>query len=367
MIIPSAVSQTVLSVTKCIPRPTPIVPIPFPTRNGRLPDPTTLVTKYNELPTFSTTTVLSSTTTSCTTTSVSSTTSASFSAQGVQANSRDSLTKDDSGQTKRDLPTILCVKKNCARTRDWLTKIPSDVAAWAVGGIAFVLSGLLFMSTVGWRNPGFLDAVLAMFEVGVSLMLRASIGYATSEGAATAMYRASMIFNYHAGIQLCHLLSVMVLDLSAHFDPRITAKQIFAKAASRILSLCLLGMTVAGVVVMFKGDPAKTSGAGLHLVQTVMFIVMLLSLGMTMAAAQIVSRDGAVNYRKHITATVLPLLLLAMWAVFMASRTFVSLDNVARSNEIMFYFLNFTPLLMIGATLMLLNGPRLFNFEKLYF
>ncbi|KAJ2490064.1 hypothetical protein IWW37_003484 [Coemansia sp. RSA 2050] len=366
MIIPSAVSQTVLSVSKCIPRPTPVVPAPFPTRNGRLPDlTTTLVTVYNELPTFSTTTLLSSTATS-----TSCTTSTSPSALGVQANNRDALAKDDNksgGQTKRDLPMILCAAKNCTRARDWLTKIPNAAAAWSVGGVAFILGGLLLMSTIGWRNPGFLDAVLAMLEVGVSLILRASIGYATSDGAATAMHQASMILNYHAGIQLCHLLSVMVLNLSAHFDPRITGKQIFAKAASRILSLCLLGLTAAGVIVMFKGSPAKTSSAGLHMVQAVMFVVMLLSLGMTMAAAQIVSRDGAVNYRKHVTATVLPLLLLALWAAFMASRTFVSLDNVARSNEIIFYFLNHTLLLMAGATLVLLNAPRLFNFEKLYY
>ncbi|KAJ2582941.1 hypothetical protein GGH95_001262 [Coemansia sp. RSA 1836] len=254
----------------------------------------------------------------------------------------------------------------CTRARDWLTHIPNAAAAWSVGGVALVLGGLLLMSTIGWRNPGFLDGVLAMLEVALSLMLRASIGYATSNGAATAMYRASMLFNYHAGIQLCHLLTVMVLNLSAHFDPRITAKQIFAKAVSRLLSVCLLGLTVAAVVVMFNGDPEHATSAGLHMLQAILFVVLIVALGMAMAAAQVVAREGAVNYRKHVVSAVLPLLVLALWAVFMASRTLVSLDNVARSSEIMFYFLNYVPLLIIGAVMVLFNSPRLFNFEKLY-
>ncbi|KAJ2020244.1 hypothetical protein GGI01_002345 [Coemansia sp. RSA 376] len=365
MYISSAVSLTVLSVSKCIPRPTAVVPAPFPTRNGRLPDAkVTPIVVYTNLPTFSTTTLLPSTTTSS-----SCTTSTSSSPVAALANNRDTVANDndkDGGQAKRDLPTIFCPTKNCIRARDWLTSIPNAVAAWSVSGIALILSGLLLMSTIGWRNPGFLDGVLAMLEVALSLVLRASIGYATSDGVATAIYRASMFFNYHAGVQLCHLLSVMVLDLSAHFDPRITAKQIFAKAVSRLLSLCLLALTVAAVVVMFNGDPTKATTAGLHMVQAVVFVVLVISLVMAMAAAQIVAREGSVNYRKHIVAAILPLLLLALWAGFMASRTFVSLDNVARSNEIMLYFLNYVPLLMIGATLILLNAPRLFNFEKLY-
>ncbi|KAJ2059521.1 hypothetical protein GGI17_004342 [Coemansia sp. S146] len=365
MYISSTVSLTVLSVSKCIPRPTAVVPAPFPTRNGRLPDATaTPIVVYTNLPTFSTTTLLLSTTTS-----LSCITSTSSSPGVALANNRDALATGndkDGGQAKRDQPAIFCPTTSCTRARDWLTNIPNAAAAWSVGGIALVLSGLLLMSTIGWRNPGFLDGVLAMLEVALSLVLRASIGYATNDGVATAMYRASMFFNYHAGVQLCHLLSVMVLGLSAHFDPRITAKQIFAKAVSRLLSLCLLGLTVAAVIVMFNGDPANATSAGLHMVKAIVFVVLVIALIMAMAAAQIVAREGSVNYRKHIVATILPLLLLALWAGFMASRTFVSLDNVARSNEIMFYFLNYVPLLMIGATLILLNAPRLFNFEKLY-
>ncbi|KAJ2900254.1 hypothetical protein IWW38_000598 [Coemansia aciculifera] len=283
-------------------------------------------------------------------------------------NDRDTQITDseDKVLSMRDMPTIFCLESNCTRARDWLIHVPNAPAAWTVGGVALVLSGLLLMSTIGWRNPGFLDGVLAMLEVALSLFLRASIGYATSSGAATAMYRASMFFNYHAGIQLCHLLTTMVFNLSAHFDPRITSKQTFAKGVSRLLSLCLLALTVAAVVVMFNGDPEHATSAGLHMIQAAVFIVLIVSLAMAMAAAQIVSRDGAVNYRKHIVSAILPLLALALWAVFMASRTLVSLDNVARSSEIAFYFLNYAPLLMIGGIMVLLNSPRIFNFEKAY-
>ncbi|KAJ2813861.1 hypothetical protein H4S07_000345 [Coemansia furcata] len=360
MYISTTVSLTVLSASKCIPRPTAVAPTPFFSRNGRLPDAPAIPTQvYEELPTFSTTTLLlSSTTSSCATSST----------PVALANSRDTLSADnnDGGLAKRDMAAILCPSKNCSGARDWLTKLPNAAAAWAVGGLAIVLGGLLLMSAIAWKHAGFLDGVLALIEVALSLFLRASIGYATSDGAATALYRASIFFNYHAAIQLCHLLSVMVLDLSAHFDPRITAKQIFAKSVSRLLSLCLLGLVVAAVVVMFNGDAANATAAGLHMMQAIVFVVLILALAMVMAAAQIVAREGAVNYRKHIVCAILSLLLLALWAVFMASRTFVSVDNVARSNEIMFYFLNYAPLLMIGATLILLNAPRLFNFEKLY-
>ncbi|KAJ2746869.1 hypothetical protein GGI20_001022 [Coemansia sp. BCRC 34301] len=350
--VPSGIYSTIFSVSKCILRPTSVAPTPFPTRNGRLPDSTvSAIQQYTTIPTFSTTTLLSS----CTT-------SSSLAPLIVMANNNDRdmlAATNDFGV--RDRSTIFCAAGDCARGRDWLTQVPNAAAAWTLGGIALVLGGLLFMSTVGWRNPGFLDGVLAMVSVAVSMVLRASIGYAAN---GTALYRASLFFNYFAGIQLCHLLTAMVLNLTAHFDPRITAAQIFAKTVSRLLSLCLTGLVVAAVIVMFNGDPASASSAGSHMVLAVLVVVLVVALAMAMAAAQIVAREGAVNYRKHVVAAILPLLALALWAVYMGVRTLVSVSNVARTNEVMFYFMNYVPLLMAGATLVLLNAPRLFNFEK---
>ncbi|KAJ2001250.1 hypothetical protein GGI04_003814 [Coemansia thaxteri] len=327
---------------------------------GRLPDITAeSVTSYTTLSTFASTSALSG----CGEASTAIGVDRDATAVGENALVEAAAMGNGGGVIKRDTESIYCTTGNCDKSRDWLTSVPNAAAAWAVGSIALIQSMLLLFVKMRRKSPGFFGGVLAMLELTLSLYLRASVGY--SSGRERAIYQASLFFNFLAGVELCHLLSVTVLGLGAHFDPRITVKQIFARTFSRLLSVCLVGLLVAAVVLMFDANPVHTS-AGSHMVQAVLFAVLLVSVLMAVFAAQVTAIDGSVFYRRHFVAVIVPLLLVGVWAGYMVSRTFLPVDSVARTSEALLYGLNYAPLLLAGLTLIALDAPRLFDFDKFY-
>ncbi|KAJ2370125.1 hypothetical protein H4S02_000354 [Coemansia sp. RSA 2611] len=255
--------------------------------------------------------------------------------------------------------SIYCIDKSCALQRDWLTYMPNQAAGWVLGSISLVTAIGILVLAMASRHAMFLDAVLAMLELCISLYLRAAIGL--GRGNLTAMYQASMFFEYHAGISLCHVTAAMAAHLFVHFHPLALTTKKYGVAASRVLSICLAVLAIAGVVVMF--DANAGFGAGLALVQAMAFAVVAVCLAVLCAVVRVMSRSGAGYYKRHLLMAVVVVLLLAVWAAFTGSRTFVALDSPARSSEPMVLVLGHGALLLCGLVLLGLKAPYYYNFD----
>ncbi|KAJ2389392.1 hypothetical protein GGI23_005846 [Coemansia sp. RSA 2559] len=263
---------------------------------------------------------------------------------------------------------IFCLKEDCTINRDWLTSTPNAAAGWASGAIVLVIGIILSVPAVVWRNIDFLDGVLAMVELCIALFLRAAIGKASTATAQGMLYKASLFFNHHAGIELALLLALMAIRLHAHYNPIAASRQVVWASAARFVSVCLAVMILVGVLLMFSGgggaaELKDAGGPGIHLIQAVTFAVIVIALGLALFAMKLTFNAGLWFYKKHFASLFAPLFLLTLWAAYMSARTLVPLDNVARASEVMFYLLNILPLALIGAVLVALRSPLLFNFE----
>ncbi|KAJ2452875.1 hypothetical protein EV183_002612 [Coemansia sp. RSA 2336] len=273
-----------------------------------------------------------------------------------EAGSPDALDMATSNPFARS--AVFCLDKACTTARDWLVYVPSQAVGWALGSVSLVLGVGVLVAIMMYRNLAFFDAVLAMLELCVSLYLRAAIG--RSEAAHARMYKASMALQYLAGIQLYHLLAAMAVRLYVHFHPLALNRQKHTIAFSRILSICLAVLAIVGSVVMFDD---KSGQAGIRLVEAVAFVLAGLALVLLCVVARVMALDGATHYRRHFAILVVAILLLAVWAAFVGSRTFVALDSPARSSEAMFAVLGYGTLLVIGAVVLGLQAPLYFNFD----
>ncbi|KAJ2648694.1 hypothetical protein IWW40_003758 [Coemansia sp. RSA 1250] len=253
---------------------------------------------------------------------------------------------------------VFCLNKNCTIARDWLVYVPNQVVGWVLGSVSLVLGVGVLVAIMMYRNLAFFDAVLAMLELCISLYLRAAIG--RSEAHHDQIYKASMAFQYLAGIQLYHLLAAMAIRLYVHFHPLALNRQKYAIAFSRILSICLAVLVIVGSVIMFDD---KSGQAGIRLVEAVAFLLVGLALALLCVVARVMALGGATHYKRHFIILVVSILLLAVWAAFVGSRTFVALDSPARSNEAMFAVLGYGTLLIIGAAVLGLRAPMYFNFD----
>ncbi|KAI9500377.1 hypothetical protein BX070DRAFT_248580 [Coemansia spiralis] len=259
---------------------------------------------------------------------------------------------------------IFCLNKKCTKDRDWLTKMPKAAAGWTIGAVSLVLGIILFVPTLVWRNTDFLDGVFALTEVCISLFLRAALN--TTSSNQDIIYKASIFFNYHAAIELCFVLVVMIIRLHAHYNPLISMKQVFSTSIARFVSVCLSVLVLVGVLLMFgssSNNVTSSAGPGMHLLQAVSFFIAAACLAFGIFTLQLTSAEGSWYYKKHYAVLFISLILMALWGAYTSARTFVPLNNVARDSEVMFYLLNILPLIIIGAVFIVLRAPLLFNFE----
>ncbi|KAJ2160193.1 hypothetical protein GGF46_002455 [Coemansia sp. RSA 552] len=254
---------------------------------------------------------------------------------------------------------IYCPDHDCPTGRDWLMEIPNNIAGWVCGSVAAVTALALLAATAAGRNAAFLDGVLAMFELGASLFLRAALG-TNNQADMAALYKASMMLNYHAGIELSHLVAAAMIRMYVHFHAGGHRRAGYVIAAMRVLSIGFLALAVVGVVLMFDG----VGTTGLRLIQALAFAVVALCLAVAAIAVGLLRQPGASLHARHFATAFWALLLLALWAAFMGSRTFLDLDNPARASEVLFYLLNYLPLFLIGAGFVVLRAPLYFNFDR---
>ncbi|KAJ2807385.1 hypothetical protein H4R20_001313 [Coemansia guatemalensis] len=255
---------------------------------------------------------------------------------------------------------VFCDNKKCGKSQDWLTHKPNVAAGWATGSISLVLGLALAFGMGGWHTWAFGDGVLAMIELCISQYLRAAVGMSLEN--AKALYKASMFFNYHAGVELAHVVAVLTIQLVVHFNPlRKPQWQRYLVLASRLLNLCLTAVVLAGVVVMFD---AESNGPGLRLLQGVAFAIVLLCFVLGIAAPTFTMRKvGASLYKRHYAVLFISLQLMAVWAVYFGSRGFVALDSPARNSQVAFYLLGYMPLMLMVAVFVASKAPLYFNFE----
>ncbi|KAJ2829301.1 hypothetical protein IWW50_000935 [Coemansia erecta] len=258
--------------------------------------------------------------------------------------------------------TVFCTTKDCAQDSDWLLYKPNQVVGWVLGSVSFITGvGLLITALATRTSATFLDAALAMLELCVSLFLRSALSLTTMDthaSAAARMYKASMFFEYHAGIELCHVLGVMVMRLFVHFEPLALLKEKYIIVVSRAVSVALAVLACAGTIVMFD-----EGSVGMRLVQAVSFAVVVVCLALLCVVVRVMGRDGASHYKRQFGIIVAVILLLALWAGYSGSRTFVALDSPARSSEVVFTVLGFGTLLTGGLVLLVLKAPYYYNFD----
>ncbi|KAJ1901316.1 hypothetical protein LPJ66_000870 [Kickxella alabastrina] len=104
-------------------------------------------------------------------------------------------------------------------------------------------------------------------------------------------------------------------------------------------------------------------GASTRITQTLLILVMIVSLGMSTLVGKIANYDGAEYFSRHLHIAFSTIGLLLIWAAFMLARTFVALDSPARSSEVMFYLLNVMPLILVVGVMTVLNAPLTYNFQ----
>ncbi|KAI9467551.1 hypothetical protein LPJ78_002770 [Coemansia sp. RSA 989] len=265
--------------------------------------------------------------------------------------------------TKSRLERILCNDKNCSQTSDWLMFVPNAPVAWALGSLAVLLSMPLFTFEFISNARGkkltisLWFAGCAMVEMFISLFLRASLTLST--GNKLAIYKAHLFFNYHGALQLIAFLVSRMWLMSRHGGVPNTDFTVLRvvnfqarpgeRGMNHIISANLVAtiLYIVGVCKMFAQDKAKDV-AGIHLIEAaLLFVLMLLC---------VMSVYFVVAGRRQFSKLTIPARLLfvltwamvVLWHSFMLARAFVSVDNVARTSEVMFYMLNFAPIFVCG-------------------
>ncbi|KAJ1782001.1 hypothetical protein LPJ59_006920 [Coemansia sp. RSA 2399] len=254
----------------------------------------------------------------------------------------------------KGIDNIYCPDLLCGRERDWLVFEPTQAALWALGGVMLFFG--VFSVTFGLSNKivffGKADIRSAMTFLAISMFLRAGLTHET--GNKTAMYIASMIFNYFSGVALSNILIANSFLLWNRLDEPSGLASGCSMFARFVMFCVEFSLTVAGVYLMFHPRNDGSAWLGLRCLQAELGI--LLGLVVIIAFAFL----GCVGFVDHISpgnaiSTVMTIILALLWNGFMFARTFVDLDNKARDSETMFFMLNYFPL-MLGFLIILILG-----------
>ncbi|KAJ2522025.1 hypothetical protein H4217_001029 [Coemansia sp. RSA 1939] len=257
----------------------------------------------------------------------------------------------------KGIDNIYCPDKSCGNARDWLVYEPTQAALWALGGV-MVFFGV-FSITFGPTNKvvlfGKSDIRSAASFLAISMFLRAGLTH--ERGDKTAMYIASMIFNYFAGAALSNILianSFLLWDGLG--EP--SSITMACSWAMRFVMFCIeFSLTVAGVYLMFHPHSESSARVGLRCIQAELGILLCIVV-LTVCVFLFVFRKLEYISIGNVLSTVVTMCLALLWNAFMFARTFVDLDNVARDSQTMFFLLNYLPL-MLGFLLIIFFGEPL--------
>ncbi|KAJ2401891.1 hypothetical protein GGI23_001094 [Coemansia sp. RSA 2559] len=255
------------------------------------------------------------------------------------------------------LQQVYCLEDNCSNETDWLLFQPTAIPLWVIGAMLLTLS---LVATIRYRrgrgfNITFGGSRLTSLSLGVAMMLRASV--AQLSGNLLAEYAASMFFNYHAGILAYFSLCKGIMQIVTQFQPPTSAERRVVNIAGFILRFVPFLLNVIGVALMFHPPSGSASAAGIHFIQTSLAIVVLATLVLTVSfVVRFPGMRGHMD-RRTVVSTLISTLLVEIWAMFMFARTFVGLDSAARTSEVMFWMLNYIPIIAQCLAAMSLGEP----------
>ncbi|KAJ2657113.1 hypothetical protein IW148_005323 [Coemansia sp. RSA 1199] len=267
------------------------------------------------------------------------------------------------------LDRVICTNSACSSSSDWLTQVPRSVVAWVMGSLALLLSLPWFV--ISWSTQHGLVCRLhysgmAMTYTCISLFLRASLSLPS--GNKLLMYRASLVFNYMAGLQFVAFVMMRMWILYAYTSEpsdRFTSVVYMSrkwtvfknKGAQRVLSVgCVpFALVVAGVSTMFSVE----SGPGAHLIEAALLFSMAGIIGLCGLMA--IWARYRVNELARPARCVLGgvTMLTLLWCAFMTARMFSPLNSVARTSEALLYVFNYGVLMVCGIMFRVLELNQL--------
>ncbi|KAJ2461104.1 hypothetical protein GGF42_000408 [Coemansia sp. RSA 2424] len=158
-----------------------------------------------------------------------------------------------------------------------------------------------------------------------------------------ALYKASLFFNYYVAVGLSSGLGMPILKFTRHYKSILTTS-----ALTSLVHFSLTILMIPAVIVMFNTVNGNGVDPSVYIIRTVVFCIMILRFISLIAEMLAMCVQASYIPKSDVLASMLQNALLLMWAIFMASRTFLPLDNLARDSEAMFYGLNIVPLFVIG-------------------
>ncbi|KAJ1664221.1 hypothetical protein IW140_005266 [Coemansia sp. RSA 1813] len=259
-------------------------------------------------------------------------------------------------QDLKGIDNIYCPSKSCSREQDWLVYEPTQAALWALGGVMLFFG--FFSVTFGDRGKvvfyGKADIRSAATFLAISMFLRAGLTH--EKGDKTAMYIASMIFNYFSGVALSNILIANSFLLWNRLEEPSGMAQVCSMFTRFVMFCVEFSLTVAGVYLMFHPYNEGSAGLGIRCLQAELGILLVL---VACTAIAFFACIWFVSYISvgNLVSTVTTLCLALLWNGYMFARTFVDLDNKARDSEKMFILLNYLPLMLGFLLILFLDEP----------
>ncbi|KAJ1719291.1 hypothetical protein LPJ61_006336, partial [Coemansia biformis] len=240
---------------------------------------------------------------------------------------------------------ILCNSFKCSNHRDWLTKLPNAAANWTLGTISLLVGLLLVKANCTKRSYRcFMPTTsVAMFMLFISLALRASLGLST--GNKRSIYVASIFFNYLAAFLLGLLMIGAARPAITRFQPRTSGETWVGVVITHLIFWASVVLVIVGLVFSFKLKSGYSDAAGAHCIQAAL-VLLLASTAISALIALVRIKCVVQTLTKNaVWAGVLWAPLILLWGSFMLARTFVHVNSVARTSEILFGLLNYAPLI----------------------
>ncbi|KAJ2358847.1 hypothetical protein GGF43_000540 [Coemansia sp. RSA 2618] len=273
-----------------------------------------------------------------------------------------SIPVDAQQQAQLDqIKEIYCPDQSCSSDRDWLTKPPNAASNWVLGAISLVVCLMTFRAWYAKSANSFSakfclpPSGAGMGALFISLFLRASLSLST--GNKESIYIASLFFNYMAGLIMCSALHVNALALKTLFQPPTAREKGVAIAIRNVLFWCPISLFIVGLVYSFGVNGTSNEASGAHCIEAALVLIMCTVLGV---AAMMCWRAKAIVSslsKSSIYAALAFIVLLLLWASFMFSRLFLSIETGARGSQILFGLLNHAVLIVCGIVALVLGQP----------
>ncbi|KAJ1669029.1 hypothetical protein GGF38_002570 [Coemansia sp. RSA 25] len=243
---------------------------------------------------------------------------------------------------------VFCLSKDCILSSDWLMYNPSRVGVNIVAVLAILcmFGGVAVRKEYEKGNQAY--HVFALLSLILSIYLRDRMTVDRHDSA--EKYKASLFFNYLSAIwfSLANVVPYSSMEAVAYLFLRAFTKKYAANAILHVVHFMMIVLMIIATILMFNTLDSKGVDTSVYITQSVAFFILTLALTTLILTVVHLCKTKERKW-VAIVGTLARCLLLMLWASFMASRMFISLDSPVRDSEAMFYFFNFIPLLFTGT------------------